>query len=1000
MQLETAPRKFRKFNDLMPHRVREVLLVSSPYDAFIMQEEGHLTEQIFLEYKDLNLSSAPRFTHVTTAEEALRMLEERRFDIVLAMNRMGGMDLQSFGRTVKEMRPGKPVVVLAFDHAEIEWMTNLVNPDCIDAVFMWNGDAKILLAIIKHIEDRQNVDHDIGIANIRVILVVEDSVRFYSSFLAALYPELMKQSRALFAEGSNRLHKLVRMRTRPKILHATSYEQALALAEKYRDNLLALISDVGFRRAGRHDETAGLLLMRKIRQGSPDIPILLQSFDEKNAALAFLEGVLFLNKNSPSLLHDIRRFLTDYLGFGDFIFRLPDGREVARASDVYELEKCIAGVPAESLEFHTSRNHVSNWLMARSEFELAQKLQPKSVGDFPTVEDVRQYLLRELRILRKVGSRGVIADFSRHEFDPDALFQRLGQGSIGGKARGLAFLNTLLTDEPHNGRLAGMSVRVPQSFAIATDYFDQFMEQNNLAALAYRSEDDDEIARRFYAASLPEQLRSDLEMILGHVHCPLAVRSSSLLEDDMIHPFAGIYRTVMIPNNGEDRRARLENLSRAIKLVYASAFFRNAKAYVENTAHRVEEEKMAVVVQRLVGKDFGRRFYPHLSGVAHSYNYYPVGPQQPEDGVVQVALGLGRIVVDGGQALRFCPRYPNVTPQFATPELAVKNSQRIFYALDLADGEVTPDFNLAGNLKPHELRDALDDGSLQLVGSVYDPHDNTIKESPYAQGAWVITFNNILKHQSLPLAGALMELMRLGELGLGTAVELEFAVDLGDYGRRDLLPKADHEPTLYALQLRPIVTQAAQTDQQLNGFDPAALVCRSTQALGQGHFENLFDVVYVKNAAFNPARNPQIARQVGEFNETLRRAQRHYILIGPGRWGSADHWLGIPVQWSQISGARLIIEASPSGYDVEPSQGSHFFHNITSLRIGYFTVPPGARPDDRSQGNFVDWSWLDAQPAVQETEYLRHVRLNSPLVAMVDGRKGLGVIARAATSVT
>jgi hypothetical protein len=991
---ETAPRKFHKFNDLMPHRVREVLLVSSLYDAFIMQEEGHLTEQIFLEYKDLNLSSAPRFTHATTVEEALKALEVRRFDIVLAMHRVGGLDLQALGRRVKEMRPGKPVVVLAFDHAEIEHLTNLVSPDCIDAVFMWNGDAKILLAIIKHIEDKQNVDHDIAVADIRVILVVEDSVRFYSSFLAALYPELMKQSNSLFAEGSNRLQKLVRMRTRPKILHATSYEQALELVERYRDNLLAVISDIGFRRAGRHDETAGLRLAHIIRKCSADIPILLQSFEHKYEEAARTEGVLFLDKHSPSLLHEIRRFLSDYLGFGEFVFRLPDGREVARARDVFELEKAIATVPPESLEYHTSRNHVSNWLMARSEFELAIKLRPKSVEDFPTVEDVRQYLLRELRLLRKVGSRGVITDFSREEFDPDALFQRLGQGSIGGKARGLAFLNTLLIEEPHFSRLGGMPVRVPQSFTIATDYFDRFMDENDLAEFAYQSNDDGEITRRFFEASLPGQLVSDLGVVVSHVHSPLAVRSSSLLEDDMIHPFAGIYRTIMIPNNGEDRRARLENLCHAIKLVYASTFYRNAKAYVENTAHRVEEEKMAVVVQRLVGREFGRRFYPQLAGVAHSYNYYPLGPQKPEDGVVQLALGLGRIVVDGGQTLRFCPRYPQVLPQFATPELVLKNSQRAFYALDLDSGAVTPEFNLGVNLKLHELPDALADGVLPLLGSVYDPHDNIITDSPYAQGTWVVTFNNLLKHHSLPLADALIELLRLGEQGLGTAVELEFAVDLGDYGRRDLLPASHREPTLYALQLRPIVTQISQTDEHLNGFDPAALVCRSTQALGQGRFEDLADVVYVKNAAFDPARNPQIARQVGQFNEQLRREGRHYVLIGPGRWGSADHWLGIPVQWSQISGARLIIEASPSGYNVDPSQGSHFFHNITSLRIGYFTVPPGGHPEDRSQGDFVDWAWLDAQPAVQETEYLRHVRLASPLTAMVDGRKGLGVIAR------
>lgn len=986
--------KFRRFHDLMPHRVREVLLVSSLYDAFILQEDGHLSEQVFLEYKELSLSSAPRFTHVTSGEAALRAMEKRRFDLVLAMTRLIDMDLKAFGQKVKKLRPGRPVVVLAFDNAEIDRLRQLVSPDSIDAVFMWNGDAKILLAIVKFVEDRENLDNDIAVADIRVILVVEDSVRFYSSFLAALYPELMKQSQSLFSEGLNRLQKLMRMRTRPKILHATTYEDAVNLAEKYRENLLAVISDIGFYHKGEHDKTAGLPLIKKIRKMLPDIPVLLQSYEEEYKAQADELGVLFVHKQSPSLLHDIRHFLSDHLGFGDFVFRLPDGKEVARANDTLDLERLIAEVPLESLEFHTRRNHISNWLMARSEFELAGKLRPQEVSDFDSIEDVRDYLLAELAKTRRDTREGMITDFTQKRFDPETLFQRMGNGSIGGKARGLAFMNLLLHSSPHFGRLSGLAVRVPQSFILATDLFDQFVETNGLLEVAYESGDDDLVARRFIDAKLPDEAIANLELILDHVQTPLAVRSSSLLEDDMIHPFAGIYRTIMIPNSEADRTERMENLCNAIKLVYASTFFHDAKAYVGNTAHRVEEEKMAVVIQRLVGQQYDDRYYPHMAGVAHSHNYYPLGPQKAEDGTIQLALGLGRIVVEGGQTMRFSPVHPAVLPQFSSPAMTLESSQKKFYALDLNCCKITADSHVGTTLELYDLKHAEKDGTLPLVGSVYNAQDDAISESPDARGPWVVTFNNVLKHRAIPLAPALVELLQISAKGLGTAVELEFAVDMGDYGRRVPQGQPRREPVLYALQLRPIITQDVAAEFPVDQFDREQVVCRSTQALGHGRFEQLADVVYIKNDAFDPAKTRRIATQVGEFNARLQREGRPYVLIGPGRWGSADHWLGIPVQWSQIAGARIIIEASPKGYNVDPSQGTHFFHNITALRLGYFTVPPGAHVNDPTKDNLIDWPWLDAQPAVAETEFLRHIRLEQPLVGMVDGRTGLGVIAR------
>jgi DNA-binding NarL/FixJ family response regulator len=984
--------KYRKFFDLMPHRVREVLLVSSLYDAFILQEDGHLTEQVFLEYKSLALSSAPRFTHVTTGEEAIAALQRRRFDLVLVMPRLADVNLLDFGRRVKELRTGRPVVVLAFDNHEIEDLRSLADTDCIDGVFSWNGDATILLAIIKYIEDRQNIDHDIELADVRAILLVEDSIRYFSEFLADLYPVMMKQSQSLFAEGLNTLQKLMRMRTRPKILHAANYEAAMALYEKYADNIIALITDAGFPRDGKHRMNAGLELAAEIRRRAPDMPILFQSANEDFASAARVLGAIFLNKNSASLLHEINEFLQNYLGFGEFVFRMPDGEEIARATDLREFELELETIPLESFEYHARRNHFSNWLMARSEYELAAKLRPKKVSDFLTLDEVRRYVVREVRLLRRGGGEGVISDFSLERFEPDNLFQRIGTGSLGGKARGLAFLNLLLTSDPYKGALAGMPVEIPQSFVIATDLFDQFMDENSLYDFVYHCDDDQEINRRFFGARLPMRLMDALQKILDYVDCPLAVRSSSLLEDDMSHPFAGIYRTLMLANNSTNPLKRLMQLSNALKMVYASTFHADARAYIENTGHRIEQEKMAVVVERVVGQRYGGRFYPHFAGVAQSYNYYPVAPQRAEDGVVQMALGLGRIVVDGGRSYRFSAKHPNVAPLLASPAAAMKNSQHRFYSLDLETAGDDPLNVGPGHLKVFDLAAAEADGTLALVGSRYNVNDDVLTENTDAAGPWVITFSNLLKYNSAPVAAALNELVDLAAAGMGCAVEIEFACDMGDFGRRLRRGETPRPPTLYALQLRPIVTKSELTAVEAGAFAEDEVICRCKRAMGHGSYSALQDIVYVKRGEFDPAQSPAIAREVGAVNQLLTREKRPYVLIGPGRWGSSDFWLGIPVTWAQISGAKIIVEASPGDYLVDPSQGAHFFHNITSLGIGYFTIPPGAHKGNGNE-EFVDWAWLDAAPAFQETPHLRHVRLTHPLAAMVDGRKGLGVIA-------
>jgi len=988
-----SKKRFRKEHELMPNRVREVLLVSSQYDAFVLEEDGHLTEQIFVEYKSLSLSSAPRFSHVTDRDDALSFLQRRSFDLVLCVAREASKDLVRFGREVKKSQPDLPVVILGFESANLAEINLPENKDAIDAMFIWNGDAKILLAIIKHLEDKANVDNDIEVMDVRVILVVEDSIRYFSSFLAALYPELMKQSQSLFAEGINRLHRLMRMRTRPKILHASSYEEAVAIYEKYEPYLLAVISDVGFPRKGKLDRRAGLRLVQKIRAGHPDMPILLQSAERDYSDQADELDVLFVDKGSSGLLQKVRSFLVDYLGFGPFTFRLPDGQEVAQAKDLHEFAVRIRSVPAASLEYHTHNNHISNWLMARSEFELAEILRRQPVQDFDSIEDIRDFLLNILQALFRRSRQGVITDFpSAQDFDNESLFQRVGQGSLGGKARGIAFLNHLLTYELGSDRVAGLRVQIPQSFCLTTEFFERFLEENKLHRIIQENKSDAEIMARFKRARLPASMRKHLRTIVDHVFGPLAVRSSSLLEDDMAHPFAGIYGTVMIPNNDDDEAIRLKDLSRAIRYVYASTYLQNARSYLENTGHSIEEEQMAIVLQQVVGQRHGDFFYPHFSGVAHSYNYYPIGPQKAEEGVTQAVLGLGRMVVDGGESVRFCPRHPQVIPQFSSPAAVLKNSQRNFYALDL-NARWDTKFEKDGNQVMLELERAKKHGTLAAVGSTYDPQNDTINDGIGGEGPLVVTFNNILKHKIMHFASAMDELLELITKGMGTPIELEYACDMGNWGKQRRRGQTRESPILYLLQVRPILVRKNLREVQAKHFRPEQIFCRTDRCLGNGQFTHLSDIVFVKPEAFNPAHSPQIAREVDEINEKLAAKKRQYVLIGPGRWGSSDHWLGIPVRFKQISAAKIIVEASPEGYDVDPSQGTHFFHNLTALELGYFTIPPGATRKNPKKNSYVDWAWLKAQPVIQETPHLLHVRPADKMVALMDGRHSTGFVA-------
>ena len=989
-------RTLRKTSELMPFRVREILILSSEYDAYILEEEGNLSDQIFLEYKSLSLSSAPRILHVTTREEAFELLARRQFDLLLIVAREAHEDLIELGRQIKQIRPGQVVSVLGFQSTDRALLKALVCPDALDSVFVWSGDSKILLAIIKGVEDRANIDNDIAVAGVRVILVVEDSIRYYSAFLSALYPELMKQSQSLFAEGPNRVQKFMRMRTRPKVLHATSYEQALLLFTRYRDNLLAVISDMGFPRKGEYEATAGFALAREIRAVKPDLPLLLQSAETAHQAEVERLCALFVNKNSTSLLQSFRDFLHNQLGFGPFVFRSPEGREVTRAKDIDELYHCVKTAPDESLRFHSLSDHFSNWLMARSEFELAERLKLCHAADFGSVEEMRSYLVRTFEDYFHKLRQGVVVDFSIRSFDTDSLFQRIGDGNLGGKARGMAFLNHLISKTFPPGETEGLDVQIPQTFVITTDAFERFVEENDIYRRVAECRDDREIIQQCLEAVLPGELIACLSRIVRHVDGPLAVRSSSLLEDDMFHPFAGIYKTVMIPNNQPSQKERLRDLCRAVQIVYASTYFQNARSYLANTAHSIEEERMAVLVQRMVGQTHGGHFYPHFSGVAHSYNYYPIGPQRAEDGVVQMVLGLGRMVVDGGQVMRFCPRFPLVRPQFGTPQLTVKNSQRTFYGLDLARPWYDPESDFDANQMECDLTVALAEGTFRAVGSVYDAPNDVITEGDDVQGPLVVTFNNILKYRQLPFAPVMDRLLQVITRGIGSPVEVEFACDLGTASAPDRKGSGEVPPRLYLLQVRPIMSRESMLEISTTEVDPARVFCRSEMALGNGHFEDIRDILFVKPETFNPQNTRKIAREVGLLNAKLVQAARPYVLIGPGRWGSSDHWLGIPVQWAQISGARIVVEAGLPRFNVEPSQGTHFFHNLTALRLGYLTVPPApADVPPHSLPSFVDWAWLQAQPLAEETAFLKHVTPPEPILVSLDGRKSLGVLAHA-----
>ena len=979
-----VPQEYQKFYlkdvtfvNLMMRRIYNVLIVANPYDAFMLEDDGRVEEKIYNEYVELGLRYPPTFTQVSTTEEAREVLRTMHIDLVICMPGNADNDAFSVARDIKAEFPHMHCIVLTpFSHGITKRMEN-EDLSIFDYVFCWLGNTNLILSIIKLIEDKMNLEHDINEGGVQMILLVEDSIRFYSSILPNLYNYILAQSKRFATEALNRHSATLRMRGRPKVVLARNYEEAMALYERYSDNVLGVISDVRFPIHGEKDSEAGLKLMREIRQNDPYLPLILESSESENRAKAEAEGFRFVDKNSKKMSLDLRKMLEEHLGFGDFIFRDPKTKaEIMRIHSLKELQDNIFKIPDDSMLYHISRNHMSRWLSARAIFPVSMFLKTVTWERLKDITAHREIIFDAIVQYRHMKNIGVVAVFDRMKFDAYSHFARIGEGSLGGKGRGLAFLDNIIKMHPEFNSLEGAKVQIPRTVVLCTDVFDQFMEQNNLYQIALSDASDDDILRHFLRAQLPDSLIADFFTFFEAVKSPIAIRSSSLLEDAHYQPFAGIYSTYMIPYL-DDKYAMLEMLACAIKGVYASVYYRDSKAYMTATSNVIDQEKMAVILQEVVGKQYDGRYYPNISGVLRSLNYYPIGDERAEDGIASLALGLGKYIVDGGQTLRVSPYHPHQVLQTSELETALRETQTRFYALDTRhvgnDFKVDDGFNIL-NLK---VKEAERDNSLNFIASTYDPYDQVIRDGLYEGGRKVISFAGVLQQNVFPLPELLQMSMRYGAEAMRRPVEIEFACNLN----------ADRTGSLYLLQIRPIVDQKQMLDEDLAAIPDTDCLLRSHNSLGHGVTEDVTDVVYVKtDDRFSAADNPTIAREIEKLNKEYLDRGTNYVLVGPGRWGSSDSWLGIPVKWPHISAARVIVEVALKNYRVDPSQGTHFFQNLTSFGVGYFTID-----ENRNDGCFHK-ATLDAMPAVEETDHVRVVRFEKGLRIMMDGKKGEGVV--------
>lgn len=969
--------KDTQFVSLMTKRIFNVLLVANPYDAFMLEDDGRIDEKIFIEYMNLSLRYPPRFTQVSTEEDAWKQLGNTMFDLVICMPGSDNSDTFDIARQIKEKYPHIPLVVLTpFSHGIKERMEH-EDLSIFEYVFCWLGNTDLMVSIIKLIEDKMNLEHDIKEVGVQMILLVEDSIRFYSSVLPNLYKFVLRQSQEFATEALNEHQRTLRMRGRPKIVLARSYEEAMDLYNKYQNNTLGIISDARYPREGKIDPHAGIRFLTEVRSRDPFIPLILQSAEVSNKEFALSCGAQFIDKNSKKMNIDLREAVSENFGFGDFIFRNPNTmEEVVRVHNLKELQNAIFSIPAESFLYHISRNHISRWLYSRAIFPVAEFLKQITWESLQDIDAHRQIIFEAIVKYRKMKNQGVVAVFQRDRFDRYSNFARIGDGSLGGKGRGLAFIDNMVKRHAEFEEFENASVVIPKTVVLCTDIFDEFMDMNQLYQVALSDADDETILRAFLRAKLPDRLVEDFFAFFDVVKSPIAIRSSSLLEDSHYQPFAGIYSTYMIPYL-TDKYEMLRMLSDAIKGVYASVYYKDSKSYMQATSNVIDQEKMAVILQEVVGTQYGDRFYPSISGVARSINYYPINDELAEEGTVSLALGLGKYIVDGGLTLRVCPYHPDKVLQTSEMEMALRETQTRFYALDLKNMGQNFSLDDGFNLLKLPVKEAENDGSLNYIASTYDPYDMVIRDGIYPGGRKVITFANILQHDVFPLARILQLVQKYGQGEMRRPVEIEFAVNLN---------AAEKKGVFYLLQIRPMVDMKADLNEDLDAIPEDQLLLKSVNSLGQGIMDDIQDVIYVKTEGYSASNNQLIAYDIEKLNKRFLDEGKHYILIGPGRWGSSDTWLGIPVKWPNISAARVIVEAGLTNYRVDPSQGTHFFQNLTSFGVGYFTI--NAYMND----GLYNQELLNSMPAVEETKYLRWVHFDKPLAVKMNGKKKIGVV--------
>lgn len=975
--------KDTQFQNLMQERIFNVLLIASPYDAFMMEEDGRVEEQLYFEYVALNLSSPPRVTRVSHISEALTVMSQKRFDLVIAMPGVDISETFTGAREIKTLYPSTPIVVLTPFSKEVSRRLSKEDFTGVDYVFSWLGNVDLLLAIIKLLEDKMNADRDINGVGVQFILLVEDSVRFYSSVLPHMYKFLLKQSLIFSTEALNEHEQMLRMRGRPKVMLARDYEEAVAIYEKYGENMLGVVSDVSFMREGKKDPQAGIKLARYLREKDPFVPIIIESSEIENASRVMEFDGVFLDKNSKKLPVDLGNAIRENFGFGDFVIRDPKtGEELYRLKTLKDLQYKIFEISARSLFYHAGYNDISRWLYSRAMFPIAEVIKAHRFASLEEAPAVRKLIFDLIVKYRKMKNRGVVAVFHKDRFDRYSNFARIGRGSLGGKGRGLAFIDSIIKKNPICDNFDGVTLSIPRTVVLCTDVFDEFMESNGLYPLALSDIPDDQILARFLEAKLPERLREDFLALFDVVDKPLAIRSSSLLEDSHYQPFAGIYSTYMIPHI-EDREKMLRLLTDAIKGVYASVFYADSKAYMTATSNVIDQEKMAVIIQEVVGAEHNGYYYPSFSGVGRSLNYYPINDEKAEDGVAEVAVGLGKYIVDGGLSLRFSPRHPDKVLQTSTLDLALRDTQTRLYGLNMREVDSNFTVDDGFNIAKIKVQDAAETGAMKYMVSTFDYRDQVIRDSEWGEGRRVVTFANVLQHKVYPLAEMIDFMLTTGSEAMNRPVEIEFAgmINVNETGKGQL----------YWLQIRPIIDRKDLLDESVLSIPDDRVILKSNTALGHGNIENVDTIVYVRPENFSSFNNPLIAREIEKINRQYTERGEGYILVGPGRWGSSDTALGIPVKWPHISSARLIVESSLSNYRIEPSQGTHFFQNLTSFGVGYFTINPS------SNDGVYDIDYLDSCPAVYESESVRIVKFDSPLPIGISGTKGIGVVAKPPT---